>query len=158
MAAERPIRTPTLFLICGLPGAGKTTLARRLERERPALRLTPDEWLMELYGDDRAKVDPAREAIEALQWGVALRALALGVDVVLDWGVWSRRERGALRAQAEAVGAQVELCYLEVPRAELWARIAARNAARPAGTFHIDKAEFESWWDLFEPPATDEVE
>ncbi|MCA6287563.1 MAG: AAA family ATPase, partial [Phenylobacterium sp.] len=26
----------TLFMLMGLPGSGKTTLARRLERERPA--------------------------------------------------------------------------------------------------------------------------
>ena len=37
---------PTLILMVGLPGAGKTTLARQLERERPALRLTPDEWMV----------------------------------------------------------------------------------------------------------------
>jgi predicted kinase len=35
----------TLVLIVGLPGAGKTTLARRLEVERAALRFTPDEWM-----------------------------------------------------------------------------------------------------------------
>ena len=45
----------TLFLICGLPGAGKTTLAKQLERERPALRLTPDEWIAPLLAD--ASVD-----------------------------------------------------------------------------------------------------
>jgi predicted kinase len=33
----------TLFLICGLPGAGKTTLAKEIELARPALRLCPDE-------------------------------------------------------------------------------------------------------------------
>jgi len=30
----------TLFLMCGLPGSGKTPLARRIERERDALRLS----------------------------------------------------------------------------------------------------------------------
>ena len=38
----------TLILICGLPGAGKTTLARRLETERHSVRLCPDEWLVSL--------------------------------------------------------------------------------------------------------------
>lgn len=33
--------TPTLHLLVGLPGSGKTTLARRLEQDLPALRLTP---------------------------------------------------------------------------------------------------------------------
>ncbi|MEP7216945.1 MAG: AAA family ATPase [Anaerolineaceae bacterium] len=37
-----------LILVCGLPGAGKTTLARQLERQLPAIRLCCDEWLSEL--------------------------------------------------------------------------------------------------------------
>jgi predicted kinase len=39
----------TEVLTCGLPGSGKSTLAKRLEQEVPALRLTADEWLHELY-------------------------------------------------------------------------------------------------------------
>ena len=33
-----------VYLIVGLPGAGKTTYAKELEASAPALRLTPDEW------------------------------------------------------------------------------------------------------------------
>jgi len=35
--------TPTLFLLVGLPGTGKTTVSRALEGERGALRLSPNE-------------------------------------------------------------------------------------------------------------------
>ncbi|MEM6338151.1 MAG: AAA family ATPase [Bacteroidota bacterium] len=46
---------PTLVIICGLPGAGKTTHARRLERELDAVRFGPDEWMealgMDLYDE-----------------------------------------------------------------------------------------------------------
>ena len=41
---------PTLHLTVGLPGVGKTTLARELERAGGALRLTPDEWMVPLFG------------------------------------------------------------------------------------------------------------
>src|SRR2546421_9264967 len=44
-----------LYLLVGLPGAGKTTRARQLAVEAPALRLTPDEWMIPLFGRD----DPA---------------------------------------------------------------------------------------------------
>ena len=43
---------PTLFLTVGLPCTGKTTAARRIEIERNALRLTKDEWVKALYGNE----------------------------------------------------------------------------------------------------------
>lgn len=39
----------TLTLLCGLPGSGKTTYARRLE-ERGTLRLSSDDWMVPLFG------------------------------------------------------------------------------------------------------------
>ena len=81
------------FSALGLPGAGKTTLARRLEQERPALRLTADEWLHQLHpglSGDEPDGDEWRAAVERVQWSVALRTLQLGCQVVLDWG-WVTR-------------------------------------------------------------------
>jgi hypothetical protein len=45
------MRQPTLYLTVGLPSTGKTTAARRPEVEQNALRLTKDEWVKVLYGD-----------------------------------------------------------------------------------------------------------
>ena len=45
------MRQPTLFLTVGLPATGKTTAARRLEADHHALRLTKDEWMKALYGE-----------------------------------------------------------------------------------------------------------
>ena len=65
-----PYPMATLFLICGLPGAGKTTLARQLEQSQPALRLCPDEWIVGLLADlsTSAERDRLRAPVEALQW------------------------------------------------------------------------------------------
>jgi predicted kinase len=149
----------TLFLICGLPGAGKTTLARQLELSQSALRLSPDEWIASLLADatDMAELDRLRSPVEAVQWEVAKRVLALGVDVVLEWGFWSRDERIWYRSQAEAIGAQVELRYLEVRRDELWARLSKRNAHLPPGTFVVTEEQLDLWWSWFQPPAADEL-
>ncbi|MBI5945729.1 MAG: ATP-binding protein [Chloroflexi bacterium] len=127
----------TLFLICGLPGSGKTTLAKQLEALHPTLRLCPDEWITFLLADvtDTVEMDRLRAAVESLQWEVAKRLLTLGLDVILENGFWSQEERASYRSQAKALGARVKLIYLNVDRDELWIRLSKRNENLPPGTF-----------------------
>ncbi len=148
----------TLFLICGLPGSGKTTLAKQLEFSQPALRLCPDEWITPLLANatDTVELDRLRTPVESVQWEVAKRVLTLGVDVILENGFWSRDERARYRSQAEALGVRVELCYLEVGRDELWARLSKRNANLPPVTFAVRKDQLDLWLSWFEPPTADE--
>ena len=146
---------PTLILMCGMPGAGKTTLAKQLERERPALRLTPDEWMGPLFGTGHD--EPKRAVVEALMWEVAVRALRLGVDVILDFGFWGRDERASFRERAAAVGARTEVQFLNVPREELIRRLVERNGALPPDTFRVEPAELDRWLSVFEVPTPEEL-
>ncbi len=148
----------TLYLLVGLPGAGKTTRAKEIEAAHAALRLTPDEWILALYGEDldRPRRDAVREPVEGLQWAVAQRALALGCNVVLDWGFWGRAERDAYRARGEELGARVRTIALDAEIEELWARI-TRRAESTMGTLTISRAELDEWSASFEPPTADEL-
>jgi hypothetical protein len=73
-----------LVIICGLPGSGKTTLARGLERARPGVRLCPDEWMEQLSVD--LFDSDARGRVERMQWQLAQRLLELGLTVLIEWG------------------------------------------------------------------------
>jgi hypothetical protein len=86
-------RVPTLILMVGLPAAGKTTRAKELAAAHQALRLTPDHWMIPLFGDSMA--DGKRFVLEGRLISVALQALRLGTSVVLDYGLWARDERSA---------------------------------------------------------------
>ena len=153
----------TVFLLCGLPGSGKTTLGKEIERERAALRLSPDEWISALYGPDIQQRDPdtfrgpARDRTEALQRALAAQILVRGIDVVLENGFWGRSERDEYRAWAHALGATVELRYLAASREDLWRRLERRNAALGPGTFRVERQELDSWFDRFEAPTAKEL-
>lgn len=147
-------------MICGLPGAGKTTLAKKLERERGSLRLCPDEWIVKLYGDDivrdRDKLDAVRDAVEALQFDLAEKMIVRGVNVILENGFWSRKERLMLRDRMAWLGAKTELIFLDVPRDILWSRLENRNRNLPPATFSVAAHELDEWMGMFEPPGPDE--
>ena len=143
----------------GLPCSGKTTLARKLELERSALRLTPDEWHVRLFGQDaEAPEHNARhDLIEAMLWDVASRLLGLGTNVILDFGFWAREEREDFRARAKQMGASSEVHFLDVPEDELMRRLTARNAQLAPGTFRIPAEMMTSWIALFQKPTPDEL-
>jgi predicted kinase len=147
---------PTLFVMVGLPGAGKTTLAKRLEAEHSALRLTPDEWMLPLFG--AADLTEERGTLEALLWGIAERSLRLGLNVVLDYGLWARCEREDYRARGQAAGARVEITYLNVPKEELWRRLEIRNENADGTAPRITRDELEQYIAMFQPPTDDEIE
>lgn len=149
-------RRPTLFLTVGLPGTGKTTTARRLEVERSALRLTKDEWVKALYGEENPPA--AQEVIEGRLIEVALRVLELGVDVVLDFGLWSRDERSALRQAAAELGAHVELRHHELAPDEQSARLERRAAQEPHTTWPMSQDELTRWAAAFEAPTPGECD
>jgi len=149
----------TLYLICGLPGSGKTTIAKQIESSQSALRLCPDEWIESLLADntDTAELDRLRTPVESVQWDVAKRVLTLGINVVLENGFWSRDERARNRSRAEVLGAQVKLIYLNVDRDELWARLSKRNKNLPSGTFVVREDQLDLWLSWFEPPTPEEI-
>ena len=80
-----------------------------------------------------------------------------GTNVILENGFWSREERSRFRFEAEALGVEVELHFLNVELDELVRRTLKRNSNLPAGTFHVSKDELELWAKSFEPPTETEL-
>ena len=146
----------TLFLMVGLPGAGKTTRASELAATHRALRLTPDHWMIPLFGDNMA--DGKRFVLEGRFISVALQALRLGTSVVLDFGLWSRDERSALRWLAQANGARCQVVYLPVEKDVQLARIARRQETSPHETFPMTEADVDQWREQFQVPDAAELD
>jgi len=131
-------------------------VAKQLESERRALRLTPDEWMERIIGTgyDEEK----RAAIESLQWDIAQRLLSLGVDVVLESGFWSRTERDQVRARAKELGrrSQAHLSRHTARRAAAQARTG--NAVLPPDSkFLVNLSDLDVWAKMFQRPTPDEL-
>jgi len=144
-----------LILTCGLPGAGKTALARQLAADRSAVRLTKDEWLWALGSTPWD--EPTREKVEHELWRLAQEILSLGLSVVLDFGLWARIERDEMRSAARGLGVDVELHYLDVPTDELWRRIEARNSEPPWDRYPIRREDLDGWLRVFQAPDAAEL-
>jgi predicted kinase len=143
-----------LLLIVGLPGAGKTTRAKALAAERRALRMTPDEWVIALFG---GRDDDKRWLLEGRLISLAFEALRLGTSVVLDFGFWGRDERTSLRFLAAPTGARCEVVYVPVDRETQLARIAHRQATTPHQTFPMTETDVDEWRAQFQAPDAAEL-
>jgi len=144
-----------LILTCGLPGAGKTTLAAQLAGDRNAVRLTKDEWLWALGSTPWD--EPTREKVEHELWRLAQEILRRGLSVVLDFGLWARIERDEMRDAARGLGVGIELHYLDVATEELWRRIEGRNSEPPWDSYPIRRADLDGWVRVFQAPDAAEL-
>lgn len=144
-----------LIVLCGLPGSGKTTVARELVDTVGAIRLCPDEWLTALQINLYDEAGRAR--VEALQQSLATDLLRAGCTVVYESGGWTQAERDALRDRARGVGAAVELRFLDVSLDVLWARISNRNNRLPVSTAAIARDDLLQWSQNLERPDLNEM-
>lgn len=139
------------ILICGLPGSGKTTLARTLAADENAIRFCPDDWMeqmsLNLWDENR------RGKIEALQWEIAQNLMTKGLTVIIEWGTWAKSERDTLRERAQSLGASTEIHYLSASEETLFNRIRRRNKEDPP----IKREDVTKWFNFFQEPSTQEL-
>jgi predicted kinase len=149
----------TAHLIHGFVAAGKTTLARRLEREHGAVRFTHDEWMHVLFGPTPPadRFAELHERVDGLIWEYAGRLLRLGVDVVLDSGFWSRASRARARERVRSLGARPVLYRVSVPDEVARARCARRSGDVPRDSLWINTPALELFRTRFEPLGADEA-
>ena len=153
----------TIYLIVGLPGAGKTTRAKELEVGESALRLTPDDWQLAVFDNDspvqwrsKERADQ-RDRIEGKLVEIGMRAAQLGIDVVFDFGFWGKDERSALRWIAHSLGVRAQVVYLPIDFQEQRRRISVRYET-DRSQFEMSDTELQQWQVQFQAPDQEELD
>lgn len=149
---------PIVYVLCGFIGAGKTTFAKKLEERTGAVRITKDEWLTRIVGND-----PTIDGYEdydgrmcGLSRDVAFQLAAKGIDVIIDEGVWLKEQRDILRRRAEEAGAQAVVYFLDTPIETIRERVARRNMNLANDSFKISGDLLDYYLQHWQPPGEDE--
>jgi predicted kinase len=88
---------------------------------------------------------------------VAESFLARGLDVILDFGLWTRAERQDFRARAAALRAGTTIHFVDVPFEELLVRVERRNRRAPEEVTIIPVGMMLDYLPRFEPPGAEEL-
>lgn len=149
------------ILVCGMVASGKSTYAKRLEKERSAVILSCDELMLSLFpmylGDRHQEIV---SKTEDYLFTVALRILRAGTNVILDYGFWRKDERVSARRAFAEHGFATELHYVKVPRALWETGIAQRNGRVEKGeekSYFIDDTMKKLFLERFEEPEQEEI-
>lgn len=142
--------TARLSLLCGLPGAGKSTLAGRLREASGAVRFDCDDF-MASWGVDLWD-EPFRASLEEHVGALAGLLLERGVSVILESGFWTRAERDALRLAARSRGAAVDLYVFATDVEEFALRVRLRHEREPERNVDISREDLVAWAALFAVP------
>ncbi|MFJ3221666.1 AAA family ATPase [Kitasatospora sp. NPDC086801] len=151
-------RLSTVVLMCGLPGAGKTTYAMDLVR-RGFARLSIDEVVWQRLGQRDAGLvleaeafDRLKEVIRREQRQELVELMLAGRDVVVDYSFSSRAARDDYKALIESHGCHWELVHLKADRTTLERRLEVRSGVGGANAVTVDETLFNRYLADFEEP------
>jgi len=143
-----------VYLLCGLPGSGKTTYAKDLEKGG-AVRFTLDEQLFKRFGREYEGHEEKQQQMKDVLWEVIKEKIHAGESIIVDFGFWKRVDRDDYKKLIEDNGGQWKLLYFKVDRSSLMKRLASRNLNDSGNNHIIDETLLDKFIGEFEEPTNE---
>lgn len=151
-----------VILICGKICSGKSTYAEQLRVQNHAVLLSTDEITLALFGQHCGdKHDDYVERTQNYLFNKSLELIAVGINVILDWGFWLKEERDYAREFYNSRNIEYEFHYIDISDETWKARLKKRNNAIIDGetnAYYIDDNLAEKFASIFEVPYADEID
>lgn len=159
MRFEKVFDGVDVVMMCGVSGAGKTFVARRLEAQG-FVRLSADADVWQAYGEGYARMSQAEQHVIYMRAlgniiGRVPELLRQGKRVVIDASMCKRARRDEVADMCRQAGANHMIAYLDSSRATLLERLKARNGTGPDDQF-VSEEELDRFLAHFEVPEADE--
>ncbi|MBR3869076.1 MAG: ATP-binding protein [Clostridia bacterium] len=151
-----------VILICGKICCGKTTYAKKLCTQNNAVLLSVDEITLALFGQHCGdKHDECVERTEKYLFNKSMEFINKDINVVLDWGFWTKAERKSVKEFYKSRDIECELHYIEISD-ETWKyRLNKRNIAvlaEETSAYYVDENLAAKFASIFEIPGEDELD
>ncbi len=147
-----PTVAPTLVVVSGLPGTGKSSFSRRLAQRAPFLVLESDALRKTLFNPPDYSLPESGRLFRACHL-IIQRLLGKGIPVIFDATNLSEKHRERLYSIADRLGARLILVRVEAPVGVVHERLGARQrGATPAANSDAD-------WGVYQRmrPSVDEI-
>lgn len=146
---------PTLFLMLGYPGSGKSTFARQLAEAEGLSRISSDDIRPYMYAAEKAVRNPRNNpaVFGALDY-VAEKLLAAGLSTIYDANFNRRKDREKHRLYAEKIGARTVVLWIKTPLETARRRETVRAAA--GESLAIPPERYRQLVDSLQEPAAGE--
>lgn len=148
--------------ICGKICSGKSTYAQKLRIQNKAALLSADEITLALFEQNIGdKHDWYVEKTQKYLLDKSVELIETEINVILDWGFWTRAERSFAREFYTSRGIDFELHYIDISDEEWQARLDKRNRAvlaKETNAYFVDENLAAKFGNIFEKPDESEID
>ena len=150
-----------IYLICGKICSGKTYYSKKLAAGTNGVILSCDELSRIIDRNvsvDSDKYDSIAKELQSYLFRRAAEIASHGVNVILDWGFWTERDRISASEFFAVQGCETEWHYLDISEEQLRKNVEKRNASLSVSDYFVDEGLLEKCLSRFEIPDRNSID